>query len=202
MTGWPMAETLNIPNLFSSFRLVLSPFLAVIFFIDGTLMRFIVLGVVLVCELTDFMDGYLARKYGQETEMGSVFDSLADTIYRDTIFLCLAIDKQVTLFLVLPILYRDSIVSTLLTVCVFKGLTVNVQKSRKRKAIFQSTVIIAILVVRIISQYVPILDFSFYLLANILMSVACIATLYTIYEYFVMILPIVLQDDANKAQNR
>ena len=142
--------TMNIPNIFSSIRLGLTPILAVIFFVDGTIARFVVLGVVIVCELTDFMDGYLARKYGQVTESGRMMDSLADTIYRDTIFLCLAVDKQVTIFLVLPILYRDSIVSTVRTVCEYKHITIDQPKSIKMKTIIQASVLILILLLILI----------------------------------------------------
>jgi CDP-diacylglycerol--glycerol-3-phosphate 3-phosphatidyltransferase len=57
--------------------------------------------------------------------------------------------------MVLIFLYRDSAVSTLRTVCAYKGLVLAARPSGKLKAIFQATVIIAILLARILVHPFP-----------------------------------------------
>jgi len=132
-----MNAQMTLPNILTSIRLILSPVLAILFLNDGPAARYAILGIVILSELTDLFDGYMARKRGQVTDLGKLLDPMADSIYRDTIFLCLAVVNQVSLFLVLPILYRDSIISTLRTVCAYKGIVLAARMSGKVKAVLR-----------------------------------------------------------------
>jgi len=193
-----MTTTLNLPNVLTSIRLFLSPVLAYLFIYDDLTARYLTLLIVLLSELTDLFDGYMARKRGQVTDFGKILDPLADSIYRDTIFLCLAVDREVSLFLVLPILYRDSIISTLRTVCAYKGIVVAARWSGKLKAVLQAVVIVLILVLRILAHSHPDLAASSYLIANLLMGVACLVTLYSAFDYLSNLIPVILQTNAPK----
>ena len=122
-----------------------------------------------------------------------------DSIYRDTIFLCLAVVQDVSLLLVLPILYRDSIISTLRTVCAYKGIVVAARWSGKVKAVTQAVVIILILLLRIIALYVPLVADYLYTMANILLSIACIITLYSAVDYLRNLLPLIHKVDQEES---
>ncbi len=198
MSDWSMKKAINLPNILSSLRLGLSPVFAVFFLLDGHIARYLVLGIVIICELTDLIDGYMARKHGQVTDLGKLLDPMADSIYRDTIFLCLAVDRQVTIFLVLPIFYRDSIISTLRTVCAYKGIVLAARKSGKMKAVLQAVVIITILVLRILALYFPYVENSLYLISNLLMGVACLVTLFSAYDYLSNLIPVIMKTDEEK----
>jgi len=194
-----MNTHLTLPNLLTSVRLALSPVLAVLFIYDSPSSRFLILGIVILSELTDMFDGYMARKHGQVTDLGKLLDPMADSIYRDTIFLSLAVQQQVSLFLVLPILYRDSIISTLRTVCAYKGIVLAARISGKIKAVIQATIIIIILILRILSLYYPFFDeVLLYRVSNMLMGVACFVTLYSAYDYLVNLIPILNSLDTPK----
>ncbi|MBN2328121.1 MAG: CDP-diacylglycerol--glycerol-3-phosphate 3-phosphatidyltransferase [Candidatus Omnitrophica bacterium] len=188
----------NLPNFLTSIRLALSPVLAVLFLNDNPVSRYWVLGIVILSELTDLFDGYMARKHGQVTDLGKILDPMADSIYRDTIFLCLAVERQVSLFLVLPILYRDSIISTLRTVCAYRGIVVAARWSGKVKAVLQANVIIIILLLRIFAMYYPALDAKLYAIANILMGLACLFTLYSAFDYLSNLIPRIREIDAQE----
>lgn len=188
-----LRAALNVPNTLTSLRLLLSPVLAVLFLYDSLASRYLALFIVIFSELTDMADGYMARKHGQVTDLGKLLDPMADSIYRDTIFLSLAVINQVSLFLVLPILYRDSIISTLRTVCAYKGIVVAARKSGKIKAIVQAVVIIIILLLRIAAHYSPAVEAHLYPAANALLGVACAITLYSAYDYIRGLLPRILE---------
>ena len=185
--------TVNLPNVLTSIRLVLSPVLAVLFLYDSLLSRYLVLIIVLFSELTDLADGYMARKRGQVTDFGKLLDPMADSLYRDTIFLSLAVIHQVSLFLVLPILYRDSIIATLRTVCAYKGIVVAARWSGKIKAVLQGVVIITILILRIWASYNATVDFYLYRIANLLLGIACAVTLYSAFDYLKNLIPEILE---------
>lgn len=186
----------NLPNFLTSIRLALSPVLAVLFLNDSPVSRYCVLAIVILSELTDLFDGYMARKRGQVTDFGKILDPMADSIYRDTIFLCFAVDRQVSLFLVLPILYRDSIIATLRTVCAYRGIIVAARWSGKVKAVLQAHIIIIILLLRILALYYPAINESLYTIANLLMGLACLFTLYSAFDYLSNLIPRILKIDA------
>lgn len=186
--------SLNVPNTLTSMRLLMSPVIAYFLIQDSVVSCYIVLGMVLFCEMTDLADGYLARKHGLVTDLGKLLDPMADSIYRDTIFLSLAVSHQVSLFLVLPILYRDSIIQTLRTVCAHRGLVLAARWSGKIKAVVQAVVIIAIIVLRIFGAASETLGEQLYLINNCLMGVACGVTVISAIDYMKAQLPLIFRD--------
>lgn len=66
---------LHIPNILSLYRLISAPFILLIIYI-GYENTFVVLFV--INQVTDILDGYIARKYKLESEIGSLLDSYAD----------------------------------------------------------------------------------------------------------------------------
>lgn len=173
----------SLPNILTLSRLALSPVIAVLFIIDAPWCRITLLGTIIFCELTDALDGYLARKFSLVTDLGKLLDPMADSIYRDTIFICLAVVHEVSLLLVLPILYRDSVIATLRAVCAYRGAVLAARTSGKIKAIFQAFVILVLVILRIVALYVPAVDDNLFLISNLLMSLVCAVTLYSGYEY-------------------
>ncbi|MCP5490908.1 MAG: CDP-diacylglycerol--glycerol-3-phosphate 3-phosphatidyltransferase [Chlamydiales bacterium] len=101
-------------------------------------------------ELSDFFDGYLARKFHVVTELGKILDPMADSITRLTILLTFTqgfIDLP--LLLVFVFVYRDAMISTLRTVCALKGVTLAARTSGKIKAVLQAISIFLILILMI-----------------------------------------------------
>lgn len=184
----------NLPNTLTSMRLVISPVIAYLLLQNSVFSCYIVLGLVLFCEMTDLADGYLARKHGMVTDLGKLLDPMADSIYRDTIFLSLAVSQQISLFLVLPILYRDSIIQTLRTVCAHRGIVLAARWSGKIKAVVQAVIIIVIIVLRIFGASNEALGEQLYLINNILMGIACSVTVISAIDYMKAQLPLVMSD--------
>jgi CDP-diacylglycerol--glycerol-3-phosphate 3-phosphatidyltransferase len=186
--------SLNLPNTLTSMRLLVSPVIAYFLLLDSVFSCYIVLGLVLFCEMTDLADGYMARKHGLVTDLGKLLDPMADSIYRDTIFLSLAVSHQVSLFLVLPILYRDSIIQTLRTVCAHRGIVLAARWSGKIKAVVQAVIIIAIIILRIFGASNEMLGQQIYLINNILMGIACSVTVISAIDYMKAQLPLIMND--------
>lgn len=186
-----MSGNLNIPNLLTSLRLLLTPVLAVLFLFDSTESRWSILLLIIITELTDMLDGYFARKFNQVTDLGKLLDPMADSIYRDTIFICLAVMQEVHLLLVLPILYRDSVISTVRTLSAHKGIVVAARMSGKLKAISQAAVILLLVTLRIVAEYDPWVADHYFWIANSCMAVVCVITLASAYDYLNSLLPVI-----------
>ena len=67
--------TLHIPNILSLYRLISAPFILLLIYL-GYENTFIILFV--INQISDTLDGYIARKYKLESEIGSLLDSYAD----------------------------------------------------------------------------------------------------------------------------
>lgn len=184
----------NVPNVLTFSRLLLAPVLAVLFLYDSEPGRYVILMIIIISELTDALDGYYARKYGMVTDLGKILDPMTDSIYRDTIFLSLAIVGEVHFLLVLPIIYRDSIISSLRTMCAYEGIVVAARSSGKLKAIIQAIVIFIIVILRIAALYIPDVQTNLYTITNVLMALVCLVTVVSAVDYIRNLTPHLKKD--------
>jgi len=107
--------------------------------ISAKTLPFLLLLLLAILELSDALDGYIARRYNQVTDFGKIFDPMADSISRISVFLTFTVEPvHLPLAFVFAFLYRDSIVSTLRTVCAFRGLALAARPSGKLKAVIQA----------------------------------------------------------------
>lgn len=77
----------HIPNILSSFRIVLIPFFVWKLLAGDTLLAALILG---VSGITDLLDGMLARKYGWVSQLGKVLDPVSDKLTQITVSVTMA----------------------------------------------------------------------------------------------------------------
>ena len=70
----------RLPNILSTIRILLTPIFLVLFFEPELWIKLIALGVYIIAAITDFFDGYYARKYNIETSIGAFLDPFADKL--------------------------------------------------------------------------------------------------------------------------
>ena len=76
--------------------------------------KYIICGIIfLVASLTDFLDGYLARKNNQVTDFGKVLDSIADKMLVNGILIILAVESQISVIVPVVIVVRDIAVDSI-----------------------------------------------------------------------------------------
>lgn len=136
---------MSIAHYFTFIRIFISPIFLLVYImheslgISPTVLPYVLIFLLGVSELSDAIDGYLARKYDQVTDLGKILDPMADSISRLSVFLTFT---QPPVSLPMPLiflfLYRDSVVSTLRTICALKGFALAARVSGKIKAGFQA----------------------------------------------------------------
>lgn len=104
---------MTIPNQLTITRIILTPIFAIFFLVENLTLNQLSLIVFLVAALTDWYDGWLARKYNYISELGRFLDPLADKILTSTAFLCFVFEGLVDFWLVLIIVIRDLTVTLL-----------------------------------------------------------------------------------------
>lgn len=60
---------------------------------------------------TDYLDGYIARKLNQISTLGKILDPLADKLTQATVFVCLYIDKIISLWIVIVYIVKEVLVA-------------------------------------------------------------------------------------------
>lgn len=138
-------------------RILMSPVFLLLYLyyremgISLALMPFLLLALVAIAELSDLFDGFAARRYSQVTELGKLLDPMADSIFRLTVFFTFTQGLvQLPLLLVCVFFYRDSIISTLRTLCALRGVALAARLSGKIKAVIQGIIILLIIILMII----------------------------------------------------
>lgn len=146
----------KIPSLLTMSRLVLSPLFYLFYLkfnllgISFNLVPWILLSFLVISEVSDILDGYIARKINAVSDLGKLLDPMADSITRISMFMILTKGVvQLPLILVLCFLYRDIMISTLRTMCAFKGIALAARVSGKIKAILQGVALFTIVIMMI-----------------------------------------------------
>lgn len=149
---------MTVAHYLTFFRILISPIFLVLYLqyeyfgLSSATLPYALLGILCVLELTDAFDGYLARKYNQVTDFGKLIDPMADSISRLSVFLTFTEKPiEIPMLLVFLFLYRDSVISTLRTICALKGVTLAARPSGKIKAVVQA--IAAFIVVILMIPY-------------------------------------------------
>jgi CDP-diacylglycerol--glycerol-3-phosphate 3-phosphatidyltransferase/cardiolipin synthase len=113
----PKSQNFNLPNLLTYGRVVAVPVVAgLMFWPTEDWARWSALGVFTVAALTDFLDGYLARVWSQQSSLGRMLDPIADKLLVAVCLLMLAADEDIggySLWAAIIILSREILVSGL-----------------------------------------------------------------------------------------
>ena len=124
----------QIPNILTIFRIVVLPPLIALFFFDGAWAAWLALIIYTMGCITDFLDGWLARKWNVISNFGRFADPISDKMFVNTIlFLLVAFDRLDGIW-ILPailILLREILISGLREFLGPKNITVPVTKLAK-----------------------------------------------------------------------
>ena len=132
-------EIWNLPNALTLFRIFLVPFLVVVLHTKFSGREYAGLAIFLVAAITDFFDGYIARRRNQVTRLGALLDPIADKLLMSAAFISLVeMDpKHVPAWMVVIIIGREFAVSGLRSIAAQQGVTISASPLGKGKMISQ-----------------------------------------------------------------
>ena len=172
---------ISLPNLLTSFRIVLIPVLVLVFYAPFD-WRYIAAACVFgLASLTDWLDGYLARKLGQTTPFGAFLDPVADKLAVATA-LVLLVEVHASAILAVPALVivgREIVVSALREWMAqySERRSVAVSYIGKLKTVFQMVAIIVLLLSG------KNFDSDYVIVGYVLLYAAAALTLWSMYSY-------------------
>ena len=136
---------MNLPNQLSLFRIALVPIIIILLEIPGELTRFLALIIFILASFTDFLDGYIARKFNLITNLGKLIDPLADKILTLAVFVELTALGEVPAWVVILIISRELAISIFRAVAASAGVVIAAGWSGKFKTVFQMLAILMLL---------------------------------------------------------
>ena len=151
---------MNLPNKLTMLRLILIPFFITAFYLGFFTGHYIIaLGIFAIASITDFFDGYIARKYNMVTDLGKFLDPIADKVLVLSGLIVLLSDPYETNVFnqlgtigmvyggvgVAIIMAREMVVSSLRMMAAKKGIVLAAEMTGKIKTFFTDVTIIVLL---------------------------------------------------------
>lgn len=146
---------MSIPNSLTLIRIVLTPVFLILLFSESSLWKQISLVVYIVAALTDWYDGWVARKYGYVSRWGRFLDPLADKILAAAALFSFVYLNLVAAWMVWIIVARDFLITGLRSFAEWKDQPIVTSKTAQAKTFGQFIVIYYILTLYV-AENVPV----------------------------------------------
>ena len=145
MSSPSASPILNIPNILTMTRIAAIPLMAVLLMSPSQPAGFWAAAVFSLASVTDWLDGYLARRMGIVTIFGKFLDPIADKLIVMAALIMILPYGRVPAWMVLVILGREIIITGLRGIASSEGIVIQASDLGKFKTIFQLVAIIGLL---------------------------------------------------------
>ncbi|TMC25900.1 MAG: CDP-diacylglycerol--glycerol-3-phosphate 3-phosphatidyltransferase [Chloroflexi bacterium] len=205
----------NVPNILSLSRILATVVIFVLVLINTPLAFLIATVLFVLGSGTDFLDGYLARRYKLVSPLGVFLDLTADKVFVSVILIALVQVGLVPAWIVAVIIAREFLVTGLRSMASAKGKVIPAGKWGKQKTLITMVAMSALLLAKglgahQLSLFPPMLNFNsatvnfpdiLLLLADVGLVLAALWTVLSGAEYMISALPIFQKErEANPLQ--
>lgn len=168
----------NLPNTLTLSRIVAIPLIVAAFYLPPVMASWTTFALFAYASLTDYLDGMLARRWGQATDFGRFLDPIADKLLVGAVLIMMIATGAISgsgVIACLLILLRELLVSGLREFLASKQIQVPVSRVAKWKTGVQLVAIALLLISGVAPQIATI--------GAVLLWIAAVLTMYTGYEY-------------------
>lgn len=173
-----MIRQRHIPNALTISRFIAVPLLLGAWYLPATMNAWAMVAVLMLASVTDFLDGYLARRWGVQSELGRLLDPNADKLLIATALILLCADGLAHPVAVTLILCRELFVSALREYMAARNITLHATFLAKCKTTVQMLAVIALSLAMALQHELAITA------GQLLLWLAMALTLITGYEYW------------------
>lgn len=166
---------LNLPTLLTLSRIVLIPVFVF------TVYQHPVFGAIVfsIASITDFLDGYLARRSGEVTKFGIIFDPIADKFLVISALIVLVDMERLPAWITITIIVREFLVTGLRMVALSKDIVIPAELGGKLKTITQITAVLCLILMG------SIFDIDLYDVGIVLIWIALVLSVISGAQYTV-----------------
>lgn len=189
---------MNLPNKLTVARLVMAPIFFIVFNLPvwvgnellATISIVLVLILYVLMELTDLLDGKIARKYHLVTDLGKVMDPFADTLSHLTYFVCLMSVAVMPSWAFIIIMWREFSISFLRMLMMGKGKAVAANIWGKSKTVLYAVTSVLGMIYYALLRFMAGASFlpAFHVVLTVLFALAAVASVASFLTYVKAIL--------------
>lgn len=197
---------MNLPTKITVLRLILTIFIVLLLWLPfssfgiqfptysvaGVIvdLKYIIAGIIfIIASLTDFLDGYLARKNNQVTDLGKMLDAIADKVLVSPVLIVLAANGFIPV--IIPVIYitRDIVVDAIKMQAASNGKVQAAIKSGKFKTAFMMIGLSLVFFYNIPFEFINIrVDLG-------LLYLACVLAIVSAFEYYMINKDLIFKKD-------
>ena len=178
----------NLPNLITLFRITLIPVLVVVYFLKIPYREAVISGIFVLAALTDWLDGYLARRMNATTKLGAFLDPVADKLIVSSALVLLASDSSV-----LNMVFHTMPFAIAVTIIIGREIAISALREwmaelGERGAVAVGLVgkvktAVQMIAIALLLYGLPVYGLSTFLIGEIMLYVAALLTLWSMIEY-------------------
>ena len=172
-------ETFNLPNTITLLRISVVPFLFILLSNPGKFWSLVIAVLFVIASITDFFDGYFARKYQMVTTIGKFLDPIADKIIVNTAMILLIPINRIPAWIVAITIIRDLIVDVIRSIASSEGIYIQASILGKQKTVSQVIAVTALMI------HYSIFGVNAHLVGMVILYVALFLTIYSGIDYFI-----------------
>ncbi|MCK6512568.1 CDP-diacylglycerol--glycerol-3-phosphate 3-phosphatidyltransferase [Myxococcota bacterium] len=180
-------ELYAIPNVLTYIRILMIPLVLFVLERDSRLYSFYAACIFAAACVTDFLDGYLARKLNQITILGKLIDPLADKLIVAATLIIMVPMGRVPSWVVIVLLSREFAITGLRGIAASEGLVIAASSLGKHKTAFQMLAIFGLLIhytYRIDFLGLASIEVSFHQVGLVLLFLSLFFSLISAFDYF------------------
>jgi CDP-diacylglycerol--glycerol-3-phosphate 3-phosphatidyltransferase len=188
-----MARVKHVPNTISILRICLVPVFIVAYLHDDSEIKLYAILIFAVAALSDFLDGYLARKFQASSNLGKLLDPLGDKLMTVAVMVCITIDR--------PILFWAVIATVVKEILMGAGGFVLHKKTNDEllpsNFLGKASTVVFFLVCVALMVFVNIPDWAAVTLISVAIGIAFLALASYLYQYIKIMKQLNAADPAN-----
>lgn len=154
----------SLPNILTFARIAIVPIIIYLIYYDTRLSGQIACWLFVAASITDYYDGYLARKYNLISNMGKFMDPVADKVLVSSTLIMLVPSGKLPVLMVVIIVARDVIIDGLRSVAATKNVVISAAKFGKWKTVAQMIGIPCVLFYYPLFDIIPVYEIGFWTL--------------------------------------
>lgn len=142
-------------------------------------LQYLIAGVIfIIASVTDFLDGYIARKYDLITDTGKMLDAIADKVLVNSVLIIFAVQNVISPIIPVVIIFRDTIIDSIRMLASNKGVVIAAGKAGKIKT---ATMMTGLTLLFFYNLPFEIWNID---VANVLVIIATVLSIYSGVEYY------------------
>jgi CDP-diacylglycerol--glycerol-3-phosphate 3-phosphatidyltransferase len=186
---------MTLPNKLTVGRMILSPIFFILYVFTVRSESILLQGMValwviqIISEVSDVLDGHVARKYNLVSDMGKIMDPFSDVISRVTYFVCFTYTGLMPLWALMIILWREFSIMFIRMVLAKEGTALAAKWGGKAKAVFyfiSGIFGLFVLTMKSLGSLEYMAELT--MISRILFILAALSSLLSFIEYFVLFL--------------